>query len=125
MVEAPAILAVTPEMYFLVFTGRKWRNAMGRQGITWEPAGVWDAENMEQACLVAAQETGVGTCFAVSGFAWGVDTVDAGRVTKLGEQLDPIQRLERMGEKMLERMATALPAAPQQSLPEGDSDGDG
>jgi hypothetical protein len=109
-------------MYYLVFTGRKWRNAMGQSGITWEPAGVWDAESMEQACLIACQETGTGTAFAVDGFAWGVDTVDAGRVKKLGETVDPITRLERMGERMLEQMVNALPAAKVHELEEGDSD---
>ena len=111
-------------MYFLVFTGRKWHNSMGKQGMTWEAAGVWDADSQEQACLIAAQETGVGTCFAVEGFAWGVDTVEAGRAKKLGEQLDPITRLERMGQVLSEKIAAALPAAPQQSLPAGDSDGE-
>ena len=111
-------------MYYLVFTGRKWRNAMGKQGITWEPAGVWDAESMEQACLIAAQETGVGTCFAVDGFAWGVDTVDAGQAKKLGEQLDPITRLERMGEKLAKQFGAALPAPQTRELPGGDSDGE-
>lgn len=108
-------------MYFLVFTGRKWTNAMGKRGITWEVGGIWDAENEEQACLHAAQEIGVGTCFAVGGYAWGVDTVDAGQAKKLGEQLDPIARLERMGENLVKQM-TALSAPTQQALPEGDDD---
>lgn len=111
-------------MHYLVFTGRKWRNAVGQQGITWEPAGVWEAEDQEQACLIAAQEQGVGTCFAVAGYAWGVDLVDAGRVKKLGVKEDAITRLERMGRDLGERLAAALPAAQQTQLPKGDDNGE-
>lgn len=111
--------------YFLVFTGRKWRNAMGQQGITWEIAGVWQADNEEQACLIAAQEKGVGTCFAVEGFAWGVDTVDAGRVKQLGMPDDPITRLERMGERLSGTLGKVLEASSRQELNRGgDDDGE-
>lgn len=95
---------------------------MGKSGITWEVAGIWDAKNEEQACLLACQEMGVGTAFAVQGYAWGVDTMQAGSAKKLGETLDPLTRLERMGEMLSERLAGVLPAAKQQTLPEGDPD---
>jgi len=111
-------------MYFLVFTGRKWQNAMGKSGMTWEVAGIWDADTEEQACLLACQEMGVGTAFAVQGYAWGVDTMRAGQASKLGEQLDPIARLERMGQQLSDRLAAALPAPARQHLEEGDIDGE-
>lgn len=107
-----------------MFTGRKWRNAVGAQGISWDLAGVWQADSEEEACLVAAQETGAGTCFAVEGFAWGVDTVDAPRARKLGVPQDAITRLERMGQDLAERIALALPTPQQRELHAGDDDGE-
>lgn len=112
------------DSYYLVFAGRKWKNVMGEQGISWDIAGVWQARSEEQACLIAAQKLGVGTCFAVEGFAWGVDTVDAGEATELGIKADPITRLERMGMRLAEQLSQALPAAKQQTLEEGDNSGD-
>lgn len=108
--------------YYLVFTGRKWENVMGKAGITWDVAGVWKAPTAEQACLIAAQKLGVGTCFAVKGFAWGVDLVDAGAVEELGVQLDPITRLERMGSRLGDQLANLLPAPKQSTLEAGDDD---
>lgn len=110
--------------HYLVFTGRKWKNVVGDQGISWEVAGVWEADSEEQACLIAAQEQGVGTCFAIEGFAWGVDLVDAGRVKKLGVQADAISRLEQMGRDMADRIAAALPAPQQRELNAGDGRGE-
>lgn len=108
-------------MYYLVFTGRKWKNVAGEQGITWDICGVFDADNEETACLVAAQRTGLGTCFAIPGFAWGVDTVDAADVRELGKTADPMDRLERMG-RSLEKSFSALAAATQNQLPQGATD---
>lgn len=96
--------------WFLVFTGRKWKTPFGQTGITWEPAGVWQAEDEHNACLVAAQATGAGTCFAVSGFAWGVDVMEPGRTRQLGVAMDPMERLERTARDLGERLANALPA---------------
>lgn len=106
--------------YFLVFTGRKWKNVAGEQGITWDICGVFQAEDANTACLVAAQRTGMGTCFAILGTAWGVDTVDQAAVKELGKQVDPMDRLERMG-RMLEQSFTALSAGTQNQLPKGDA----
>lgn len=108
--------------WYIVFTGRKWENVVGKSGITWEVAGVWQAASEEKACLIAAQKLGVGTCFAIEGYAWGVDLVDAGDVTELGVKLDPITRLERMGSRLGDQLANLLPAAKQQTLNEGDDD---
>jgi len=110
--------------HYLVFAGRKWTNAFGKSGITWEPAGVFTAEDPETACLVAAQKQGVGTCFAMEGYPWGVDTVDAGQVHELGAEVDPITRLERMGANLAEKLAAALPAAKQPELEAGDNGGE-
>lgn len=111
--------------YFIVFTGRKWENQLsGRRGITWEVGGVWQADSEENACLKAAQDRGVGTCVAIEGFAWGVDTLDAGSVSELGVPLDPIARLERMGRDLSDRIAAALPAPAQRELNRGDNDGE-
>lgn len=112
--------------HFIVFTGRKWQNTFGKSGITWEPAGVFGVEEegdigAQKACLIAAQKHGVGTCFAIEGFAWGVDTVDAGAANEIGVELDPIARLERMGQQLGERLAAALPPASQPHLNAGDS----
>lgn len=115
--------------HYLVFSGRKWQNTFGKQGITWEVAGVFGLsesgdEGAQKACLIGAQKAGVGTCVAIEVFAWGVDLVDAGSVSEIGVELDAIARLERMGEKMLERMSTALPAAQQRELNPGDDNGE-
>lgn len=110
-------------MYYMVFTGRKWENVMGKKGITWEIAGVFEAPDRETACLVAAQRTGAGTCFAIDGVAWGVDTLQADAVSELGVQADPMDRLERMG-RSLEKSFTALAAASQAQLPSAESAGD-
>ena len=96
---------------------------MGERGITWEIGGIFNAETENDACLAAAQETGAGTCFAVAGYAWGVDTLDPARVSKLGEQPDQVTRLERMGEKLANAML-ALNSPAAKELPEGDSDGE-
>lgn len=113
--------------HYLVFTGRKWKNAIGQSGITWEAAGVFGVEEAgdegaNKACLIAAQKHGVGTCFAVEGYAWGVDTVDAGSANELGVQLDPMERLERLGAKLTEQLMTALPAARVTELEAGEDD---
>jgi hypothetical protein len=108
--------------HFLVFAGRKWENVMGRQGITWDIAGIFHAADADTACLVAAQKQGVGTTFAVEGTAWGVDTVEADDAQELGVKADPLTRLERMG-RNLERRLSALPASTdRQALPAGDDD---
>lgn len=117
--------AAKPMPHYLVFTGRKWQNAIGKSGITWETAGVFGVEETgdegaNKACLIAAQKHGVGTCFAVEGYAWGVDTVDAGSANELGVQLDPMERLERLGAKFTERIMAALPAPAQAELEAGD-----
>lgn len=110
--------------HYIVFTGRKWKNAVGQTGITWEIAGVWAAQSAEDACLIAAQKESRGTCFAIKGFAWGVDTIDAGDVTELGGTVDPITRLERMGKNLGERLERVLaPPSQARELDEGDTDG--
>lgn len=111
--------------HYLVYTGRKWENPFGKKGITWEIAGVYGADSEEDACLFAAQQLGAGTCFAVEGYAWGVDTVDAARVNQLGVEADPLTRLERRLTDFGERIANALPAPKQQTLEAGDDDGEG
>jgi hypothetical protein len=106
---------------FLVFTGRKWKNVMGESGITWEIAGIFDTDDANTACLAAAQETGAGTCFAVDGVAWGVDTIEADSVRKLGQKQDPLSRLADMG-KNLEKGLMAIAESTQRQLPQGDDD---
>jgi hypothetical protein len=45
-------------------------------------------------------------------------------VRELDEQLDPIARLERMGQQLSDRLAAALPAPAAKELHEGDIDGE-
>lgn len=107
--------------YYLVMAGNKYRTPFGQEGIRWEIAGVYQARDAEQACLVGAQSAGVGTTFAIPGFAWGVDTVDAGEVKELGKSLTGIERLERMGNKLASQL-TALSAPRNAELEAGDED---
>jgi len=106
--------------HYLVFGGRKWKNVMGQQGITWEIAGVFNATDEEEACLVAAQKQGVGTCFAVPGYAWGVDTIDAGDVPELGAPVDPMTRLERLGRNLEKSITAAIESGQERQLEAGD-----
>lgn len=105
--------------YYLVFGGRKWEGVMGKKGITWEVVGVFRTETPENACLKAAQQHGVGTCFAIEGFAWGVDTLQADEVSELGVELDPISRLERMGRTIEKGLTRALASGGAPQLREG------
>lgn len=111
--------------HYLVYAGRKWKNVMGQQGITWDIAGVFNAANEEEACLVAAQKQSVGTCFAIPGYAWGVDTIDAGDVPELGAPVDPMTRLERMGRRLEQSITTAIESGKDKQLETGDSNGAG
>jgi hypothetical protein len=111
--------------YYLVFAGRKWESPFGKKGITWDIAGVFQSDTGENACLVAAQKLGVGTTFAVKGFAWGVDTVRADDADELGAEVDAITRLERMGRRLEERIGTALTSGQESAqLPAGDDHGE-
>lgn len=107
--------------HYLIFTARKFKNVMGAEGLTWEIAGIFQAPDATRACLKAMQETGHGTAFAVSGFAFGVDMAEVNDVTELGKKLDPLTRLERMGNALASRMGE-LASASQQQLPPGDDD---
>lgn len=106
--------------HYLVFTARKYKNVMGAKGLTWEIAGIYLAPDKQQACLKGMQETGHGTAFAVEGFAFGVDMEDVSHVTELGRKLDPVERLERMGNQLMERFAALAPPSQVHELPEGE-----
>lgn len=118
------VRGVVMPQYFLVFTAKKFKNVMGAQGLTWEIAGVYQADNAQRACLKGMQATGHGTAFAIDGFAFGVDMEDVSDVGELGKPQDPIERLTRMGEELTQRL-TALTAPTTHELTPGDDDGNG
>lgn len=97
---------------------------MGAPGITWEIAGVFQANDEEDACLHAAQQTGEATCFAVAGYAWGVDTAPPPDVREFGARNDTDRKMAQL-DAMEERMVRALERAadsPTRQLPAGSDD---
>lgn len=110
--------------YYIVFPARHWRNPLGQEGISWDDAvGVFRASNPADACLAAAKKAGqMSTMFAIEGFPYGLD-MESTDVTELGGAVDPISRLERMGNSIAERLGQLVPGNSAPALEEGEQDG--
>ncbi len=108
--------------HYLVFTGRKWKNVMGEEGITWEICGIFKTDTADMACIFAAQRTGAGTCFAIPGTAWGVDTIQADQVEELGARGNAMARLEKVGRSIEQSILSLATTAQQKTLPPGSDD---
>lgn len=90
---------------------------MGAQGLTWEIAGVYEAPSLDRACIYAMQETGHGTAFAVPGYAFGVDTVNASGVREFGRPRDAASRLDDLEERIADSLEALTSAASPPELP--------
>lgn len=108
--------------YYIVFASRKWKNVLGETGVSWEAEaiGVFQADNPEQACLAAAHKAGkLTTMFAIPGFPWGLDMVEDQGIKELGQKVDPLTRLEKMGARLEKSLLALAPAQVDHELTEG------
>jgi hypothetical protein len=64
--------------------------------VSWEVAGVFEAETAEQACKAAAKKSQrFGSFFAVEGFPWGIDLIETD-ATEFGVEQQEISRLRQL-----------------------------
>lgn len=94
-------------MYYAVLAMIKTEEQVGHPGryapeftkevhLDWRIVGVFEAVSAEAACQAAAKKGGqVGSFFAVEGFPWGVELMDADAI-EFGTGEQPLSRLKQL-----------------------------